>query len=114
MYGDIKIKTHAEMDALNKIKKQLRRKRNVKSNKMNLIVIRTNKSGNLCNSAPCHHCTECLLNNKDIKIDKLYYSNEYGNIECIKFNEWINSGKKHVSEGWSLLQQKNHCCECDN
>jgi hypothetical protein len=27
MYGDIKIKTHAEMDALNKIKKQLRRKR---------------------------------------------------------------------------------------
>ena len=81
-----------------------------KLNKMNLIVIRTNKSGNLCNSAPCNHCTECLINDKNIKIDKLYYSNENGRIECVKFNEWINNGDKHISEGWKLLQQKNCCC----
>jgi deoxycytidylate deaminase len=110
MYGDIKIKTHAEMDALNKIKKRFSRNKTNKFNKMNLIVIRTNKSGNLCNSAPCKHCTECLINDKNVKIDKLYYSNENGKIECVKFSDWINNGNKHISEGWKLLQQKNCCC----
>jgi len=110
MYGDIKIKTHAEMDALNKIKKRCNRNKTSKLNKMNLIVIRTNKSGNLCNSAPCNHCTECLINDKNVKIDKLYYSNENGKIECVKFSEWINNGDKHISEGWKFLQKKNCCC----
>ena len=113
MHGNNKIKIHAEIDALNKIKK-LYNKKKIKTNKMNLIVIRTNKSGNLCSSAPCYHCTQCLLNDKDIKIDKIYYSTADGSIECIKFNDWLTNGEKHISQGWKFLQQKNCCCNCNN
>ena len=48
-----KVSIHAEMDALNKlfIMKKMRR---VKKTKMDLVVIRINRNGKLCESAPCN------------------------------------------------------------
>lgn len=105
LYSNSKIQTHAEMDALNKVKYLLKCKK-IKKTKMNLIVLRVNKSGGLCESAPCYHCTRELFKNKYIKIDKLYYSNSNGNITCIKFNKWVNNGTEHISKGWRRLQKK--------
>lgn len=102
LYSNNKIKTHAEMDALNKVKGLIKCKK-IKNNKMNLVVIRVNKIGNLCESAPCFHCTKELSKNNYVQIDKLYYSRSDGSITCIKFNDWVNYGTSHISKGWKWL-----------
>ena len=107
LYSNSKIKTHAEIDALNRAKNLLRCKK-IKKNKMNLIVLRINKTGELCESAPCFHCTKELSENNFVQIDKLYYSRAGGSITCVKFDEWVNSGISHVSRGWKWLQRKNN------
>ena len=104
LYSNNKIKTHAEMDALNKTVNLLRCKK-IKKNKMNLIVLRVNKLGKLCESAPCFHCTKELSENNFIHIDKLYFSRSDETITCIKFDEWVNNGTCHVSKGWRWLQK---------
>ena len=106
LYSNSKIKTHAEMDVLNKTKNLLRCKK-IKKNKMDLIVLRINKSGKLCESAPCFHCTKELASNDFIQIDKLYFSRADQTITCIKFDEWVNNGTSHVSKGWRWLQKCN-------
>jgi hypothetical protein len=102
--GNTLIKTHAEIDALQKLENYIRRKK-IKSQKMNLIVLRVNKSGNLCESAPCYHCTQELIGSSIIQIDKLYYSRSDQTITCVKFKDWINSGYCHVSKGWRWLER---------
>jgi uncharacterized CHY-type Zn-finger protein len=94
------------MDALNKVK-DLLRCRKIKKNKMDLIVLRINKSGELCESAPCFHCTQELAKNNFVQIEKLYFSRSGGSITCVKFDEWICSGTTHVSKGWKWLQRNN-------
>jgi hypothetical protein len=106
LYSNSKIKTHAEMEALNKAKALLRCGK-LKKNKMNLIVLRINKLGQLCESAPCFHCSKELAENNFIQIDRLYYSRNDGTITCIKFDDWTKSGNSHVSKGWKWLQKKN-------
>lgn len=109
LYSNKKIKTHAEMDALNKVKGLLKCQK-IKKNKMNLVVIRVSKLGDLCESAPCFHCTQELANNEHIQINKLYFSRADGSITCVKFNDWISCGTSHVSKGWKWLA-KNSCVE---
>lgn len=107
LYSNKKIKTHAEMDALNKVKGLIKCQK-IKKNKMNLVVIRVSKLGNLCESAPCFHCTQELTNNNHIQINKLYFSRADGSITCVKFNNWVNCGTSHVSKGWKRLA-RNYC-----
>jgi len=105
LYSNSKIKTHAEMEALNKVKGLLKCGK-LKKNKMNLVVLRINKSGQLCESAPCYHCSKELAENSFIKIDKLYFSRNDGTITCTKFDDWINNGNFRVSKGWKRLKKK--------
>jgi len=73
--------THAEMDAINKLKSRDRHKKPLK---VNIMVIRVNNSGNLCSSQPCHKCIEYMKTvavNKGYKIKKIYYSTATGEIE---------------------------------
>ena len=90
LYGNHMIKTHAEVDALHKIESMVRCKK-IKKQKMNLIVLRINKSGKLCESAPCYHCTNFLQKTQYININKLYYSRSDGTITCIKFSDFFSS-----------------------
>lgn len=109
LYSNCKIKTHAEMDALNKVKSLLKRQKIQKNKigKMNLLVIRVTKTGELCESAPCFHCTKELAMNNHVQIDKLYFSRSNGTITCVKFNDWIYNGNHHVSKGWRWLARNN-------
>ncbi len=100
--GNSLIKTHAEIDAMQKLESFIRCKK-IKTQKMNLIVLRVNKSGNLCESAPCYHCTQELVSSNYFNIDKLFYSRADGSITCIKFKDWINNDSFHVSKGWKWL-----------
>ena len=101
-FNNIKIKMHAEIDALNNLHYLIHsgkmKKINIK--KMDLIVIRVTKTGKLGESAPCYHCTNELNKNSKIKINNLYYSKNDGTIKCIKFDEWYKNGTSHVSKGW--------------
>ncbi len=101
--GNSLIKTHAEVDALQKLENFIKCKK-IKAQKMNLIVLRVNKSGNLCESAPCYHCTQELVKSSLVQIDKLYYSRADQSITCIKFRDWVKSDSFHVSKGWKWLE----------
>ena len=94
------------MDAMINLENFIKCKK-IKKEKMNLVVLRVNKSGNLCESAPCYHCSLELKKNKNIIIDKLYYSRADGTITCIKFKEWIKNNNFNVSKGWKWLDSKN-------
>ena len=107
LYSNKKIKTHAEMEALNKVKGLLKCQK-IKKNKMNLVVIRVSNLGELRESAPCFHCTQELANNNHIQINKLYYSRDNGSITCVKFNDWVSCGTSHVSKGWQWLARNKY------
>ena len=93
------------MDALRKLDLMIRNGK-YKKTKVDLIVLRVNKSGNLCESAPCLHCTQ-ELNQSDIVINKLYFSRNDGTITCIKFSNWVNSEYSHISKGWRWMHRNN-------
>ena len=68
---------HAEVAALNKLKVS----RNIKY--IDLVVIRINKTGILCNSKPCSNCVKfmnTILIKRRYRISNIYYSDENSNI----------------------------------
>ena len=103
-----KIKTHAEIDALRKLNIMIRHKKIKQRNKLDLLVLRVNKLGNLCQSAPCYHCSQELTTNSYITIDKLYFSTTEGTIKYMKFDDWISKPDLHmISSGWR------YCGKCN-
>ena len=68
------------MDAINKLKTRDSKK----LLKVNIVVIRVNKSGNLCSSQPCQKCVDYMKTvaiQKGYKIKKIFYSTSTGEIE---------------------------------
>ena len=99
-YNNKRIKTHAEINALNKINTHSK-----KREEYDLIVLRINKSHCLCDSAPCYHCT-CEMNKKSyLKINYIYYSMSDGTIQRVHFDEWKSKHKDchHISKGWKNI-----------
>lgn len=91
--------THAEIDALNKIK-HLVKNNKLKNDNFNLIVIRVNSDLKLQQSAPCFHCTKEIqkfCKSNCINIHNLYYSNSQGEIDCVKFTNYLNNYPKTIS-----------------
>ena len=101
-FGNTRLSTHAEMDALKKLDNLIRVQK-CKKQRMDLVVIRVNKSGNLCESAPCYHCTRELASSKVVTINKLYFSRWDGTITCVKFTEWLKNDNFHISKGWRWM-----------
>jgi hypothetical protein len=101
-YGNDRMSTHAEMNALKKLDNLFRIQKK-KKEKMDLIVIRINKSGNLCESAPCFHCTQELMATTIVSIKKLYFSRWDGTITCVDFSEYCESSNLHISKGWKCM-----------
>lgn len=76
--------THAEHDAINKLKPLNKRKR---LQNINMLVIRISKTNKLQNSKPCAICIQIMKNlpeKKGYRIRNIYYSNDNG--EIIKSN----------------------------
>ena len=83
---------HAEVSAGERLKGQV----NNKVKKLDLIVIRTSKTGKLGSSAPCLHCLEYLQNLHGIRIKNVYYSDADGEIVCCRLKDLVNC---HVTKG---------------
>jgi len=95
------------MDALRKYGLLVKNKICKEKSKMDLIVIRINKSGNLCESAPCINCTKEIAESTIVKINNLYFSRADGSITCVKFTEWLKFGTPCTSKGWKHIQAMN-------
>ena len=93
---------HAEIDACKKVAWKHRDKSKKKNKKVyNLVVIRTSKSGsNLGMSRLCERCVlnvNNLPNNSGIKIKKIYYSDESGEIVKTSLPKMMKMDDHHMS-----------------
>ena len=102
-YNNIDIKTHAEIDAMERLKSKMIRYNIKKKICVDLYVIRHTKTGLLAESSPCFHCTMELSKLKWLKINNLFYSKNK-TIECIKFKEWVKKKDHHITKGWTNIK----------
>lgn len=74
---------------------------------VDMLVIRTSKTGVLGHSRPCLHCIEAMcvmLPERGYRIDRVHYSDEHGNLVTTKLAELARlarEGNFHVSNFYS-------------
>lgn len=107
-FGNKNVKTHAEIDALRKTHNMFKCGKKKKRIKMSMVILRINRNGYLCESAPCYHCTLQLSKSKDLIIDKIYFSVDGGQIVYSKFSEWKVNPPAHITKGWKVLNRINN------
>ena len=98
-YCWIPISTHAEIDALQKLKNEYSSRKG-RPFRMNLLVVRMSKTGLLNVAVPCQHCIKQLAAATFVNIKNVYYSNDEGHIQCQKFDDLVNSPYKFISSGY--------------
>lgn len=96
----------------------LKKKKN-KNTKYNLYVIKTSKTGtNISNSRLCERCVLAVFDFKKIgvKINKIYYSNDCGNLTKISPTVLYNSNDHYVSKFYKNNNYKPQlmCGICEN
>jgi cytidine deaminase len=98
-YGENQIRgnksIHAEVDAINRIKN----KKQGKTQKVSLFVMRVNKKKEITISKPCKHCIAQMntIINKNYKISDVYYSDNNGEIIKSSLNSLTIDPCKHIS-----------------
>ena len=74
-------------------------KKELKVQKLDLVVVRINKSGDQCNARPCHNCLDMM---KAVGIRKVYYSVSPNEIVCENVKDMISiqasSVTKHIAK----------------
>lgn len=100
-FNNTHIKTHAEIDALKKMKNAQFLKKNKKVDLISICI----KNQKIHNGFPCKHCI-LQLKKSNININNVYYTTNDG-IKCIKFSELVTSPKIYTSSGWRHLVQVN-------
>ena len=97
---------HAEESALRKLPQLPRHK---KLKRIDLLVIRANKSGTLGSSKPCIHCTLCMykqLPEKGYILDTIYFSNREGIIEETTLAALLHDKEPHMSRFYKERNMK--------
>lgn len=82
-YNKVCSSTHAEINAITNYYKQRTKNRS----KIDLIVIRINKTNQLCNARPCYNCLELM---KKIGVRRVYYSINSNEIICENIKDMIS------------------------
>jgi cytidine deaminase len=88
---------HAEDCAMRKLQTLPKKK---KLEKINMLIIRTSKSGVYGNSKPCLHCIGllyCKLPEKGYILDKVYFTDGKDSIKQVRLVDLIDDDKPHVS-----------------
>jgi len=99
-YGENQIRgrlsIHAEEDCINKIPL----KKEGKTQKVSILVMRITKSGDFTMSKPCEQCINKMnsIIDKNYKITSVYYTNKTGNIEKCSLNKLNLDPNKHVGK----------------
>jgi len=82
--------------------------KNQKVQKLDLVVVRVNKSGSPCNARPCHNCLDMM---KAVGIRKVYYSIGPDEIVCENVKDMISIQASSVAKHIAKL---NGDCTVDN
>lgn len=93
-----KLTIHAEVDAMNHLPYPKKRTKIITN--IDILIIKATTTGELRNSAPCVHCLKSMYimpRKLGYKINRVYYSNNNGEIECNKLIDLLRSDKLHVS-----------------
>jgi hypothetical protein len=69
--------------------------------KLDLLVIRVNNSGKLCNSRPCIYCLKMM---KDVKIKRVYYINNDGDLVVELVKDMLSICTPSVSKDFYFLK----------
>jgi len=97
---------HAERDAI----LGLRHRKSQKLKKVNLLVIKTSKTGHLGNSKPCYHCLQDMIKfapARGYKIHHVFYTDTEGMIVKKKLSKMLAEGNFHFSSYYkNILQNK--------
>ena len=102
-YTNHKKSTHAENSAISRLKYRETNKKK----KVDILVIKTSKSGRIGNSKPCYHCLmdlKRLSPERGYRINNVYYSNSDGIIVKKKLSHLILEGNFHFSSYYRNLQ----------
>lgn len=99
-YCYIPISTHAEVDALRKLKYYCKRYSANKRLHFDLLVIRVTKTGKLSMARPCYHCIQQLMQASFVNIQQVYYTDTDGVLQREKFADMLHSKKTYVSSGY--------------
>lgn len=97
---------HAEQDAVRKLP---RHKRINRFKKLDILVIRVNRSGSLGNSKPCLQCLQTLAENlpeKGYTLSKVYYSNDMGEILETKLQTLLTEDTPHITKYYQCRPTK--------
>jgi deoxycytidylate deaminase len=89
---------HAEMDALERLHKNPKMKKNIK---LNMLVARIRSDHTFGMSRPCLLCTRAIMNSK-LRIKKIKYTDDMGNIITEDIKSLLNEDKIHISKGYRL------------
>lgn len=95
---------HAEHDAILKLPTLSRRNKRHKK-QIDLVVVRASKTGCLGNSRPCYHCLLLLSSlppKKGYQINRIYYSNENGDIIDASLEALLFAESPHISKYYRL------------
>ena len=90
---------HAEHNAIIKLNR-LNKYRNIlnRRDKVDIVVIRLSKCGNIGNSRPCKNCIIRMMN-CDIPINNIYYTDSNGSMKIEKFSTMYDSTLTKYSSG---------------
>ena len=88
---------HAEMDVLDKMSQIKHIKKN--GGKYNLLVVRLKSNGDFGMSRPCYLCVNKIIKSH-IKINKIYYSDENGEIISEKKQDLLDIEKIYFTNGY--------------
>ena len=97
-HSEGKISVHAEDDAIGKFLKIRDAPK-----KIDVLVIRLSKTGQLGSSRPCKNCLMRYINVSrkfKVKIKNIYYSTSDGTIQKENFITMLDSELTHVSSGY--------------
>ena len=84
--------------------------RNKKLKKVDILVIRANKSGSIGTSKPCYHCILAMnisLPKKGYVVNDVYYSDRDGNIVATRLASLLQEENPHLS---TYYKQRNFNC----
>jgi tRNA(Arg) A34 adenosine deaminase TadA len=75
-----------------------------KKKKIDLVVIRINKNGDLCNARPCYKCLNLM---KLVNINKVYYSISSEKIICENVKNMVSIQSSNVTRSLDLFNNDN-------
>jgi len=91
---------HAEESALHKLQRLIHYRKFDDRKNVDILVIKLTKTGILSYSRPCRDCIT-RLERSGLKINRIYYSNEFGSITSESLSELVAS-KGSCSRGTRL------------